>query len=69
MTSTADRASTERFPPWLVILVLASAGFLALAVELSPPAGLLTRMAPPDLNVSVATAGSLTALYALGNAS
>ncbi|WP_026927374.1 MFS transporter [Granulicoccus phenolivorans] len=65
MTSTADRASTERFP-WLVILVLASAGFLALAVELSP-AGLLTRMAP-DLNVSVATAGSLTALYALGNA-
>ncbi|MHA2788139.1 MFS transporter [Corynebacterium sp. S7] len=65
MASTTDKSSTERFP-WLVILTLASAGFLALAVELSP-AGLLTQMAP-DLNVSVAMAGSLTALYALGNA-
>ncbi|WP_262107410.1 MFS transporter [Arthrobacter sp. Marseille-P9274] len=65
MTSPTDRAATERFP-WLAILVLASAGFLALAVELSP-AGLLTRIAP-DLNASVAMAGSLTALYSLGNA-
>lgn len=52
--------------PWLPILVLATAGFLALTVELSP-SGLLTRMAP-DLNSSVAAAGSLTALYSLGNA-
>lgn len=51
---------------WLTVVVLAAAGFLALAVELSP-AGLLTRIAP-DLDVSVATAGSLTALYSLGNA-
>ncbi|MBQ1080752.1 MFS transporter [Nocardiopsis sp. B62] len=54
------------FTAWLALFVLASAGFLALAVELSP-AGLLTRMAP-DLDASVASAGSLMALYALGNA-
>lgn len=63
-------ASTERTPvtgtSWLTVFVLATAGFLALAVELSP-AGLLTRIAP-DLDVSVAAAGSLTALYSLGNA-
>lgn len=58
-------SSRDRFP-WLAILVLASAGFLALAVELSP-AGLLNQMAP-GLNTSVAAAGSLTALYSLGNA-
>lgn len=52
--------------PWLPIVVLATAGFLALTVELSP-SGLLTRMAP-DLQSSVAAAGSLTALYSLGNA-
>ncbi|ANI92672.1 MFS transporter [Dietzia timorensis] len=50
----------------MAILVLASAGFLALAVELSP-AGLLNQMAP-GLNTNIAMAGSLTALYSLGNA-
>ncbi|MCP3425237.1 MFS transporter [Rothia sp. AR01] len=65
MTSTMTRTGTERFP-WLAILVLASAGFLALAVELSP-AGLLNQMAP-GLNMNIAAAGSLTALYSLGNA-
>jgi predicted MFS family arabinose efflux permease len=62
--------STERAPAtgtsWPTVVVLAAAGFLALAVELSP-AGLLTRIAP-DLDASVAAAGSLTALYSLGNA-
>lgn len=65
MTSSPAPAPAGRFP-WLVILVLASAGFLALTVELSP-AGLLNQMAP-GLNTSVAAAGSLTALYSLGNA-
>lgn len=65
MASTSSQTGTERFP-WLVILVLAFAGFLALAVELSP-AGLLNQMAP-GLNTNVAMAGSLTALYSLGNA-
>lgn len=65
MTTAPDRAVTGRFP-WLAILVLAFAGFLALAVELSP-AGLLNQMAP-GLNTNVAVAGSLTALYSLGNA-
>ena len=51
---------------WLTLFVLATSGFLALAVELSP-AGLLTRMAP-DLGTDVAAAGSLTALYSVGNA-
>lgn len=51
---------------WLALFVLAAAGFMALAVELSP-AGLLTRMAP-DLGASVPEAGSLMALYSLGNA-
>lgn len=51
---------------WLALFTLAAAGFMALAVELSP-AGLLTRMAP-DLNASVPEAGSLMALYSLGNA-
>ncbi len=51
---------------WVVLSVLALAGFLALSVELSP-AGVLTRMAP-DLNTDVAAAGALMSLYALGNA-
>lgn len=63
--ATAARPGTAA-TSWLTVVVLAAAGFLALAVELSP-AGLLTRIAP-DLDVSVATAGSLTALYSLGNA-
>lgn len=65
MTTTLDRTTTERFP-WVAVLVLASSGLLALAVELSP-AGLLTQIAP-DLHASVAATGSLTALYSLGNA-
>lgn len=65
MSTPSNPTTNERFP-WLAILVLASAGFLALAVELSP-AGLLNQMAP-GLNTNVAAAGSLTALYSLGNA-
>jgi len=64
VASTSSQTTT-RFP-WLAILTLAFAGFLALGVELSP-AGLLNQMAP-GLNTNVAMAGSLTALYSLGNA-
>ncbi|MFI2511338.1 MFS transporter [Streptomyces sp. NPDC018972] len=65
MASTTDRATTTRFP-WPATLMLASAGFLAPTIELSP-ARLLTRTAP-DLNASVTMTGSLTALSPLGNA-
>lgn len=63
--AVSDDTAVTRFP-WLPMLVLAAAGFLALTVELSP-SGLLTRIAP-DLHASVALTGSLTALYSLGNA-
>ncbi|WP_323958839.1 MFS transporter [Arthrobacter sp. JZ12] len=66
MTSSNTPSRSTPLTAWLTLFVLATAGFLALAVELSP-AGLLTRMAP-DLGSDVATAGSLTALYSVGNA-
>jgi predicted MFS family arabinose efflux permease len=55
----------ERFP-WLPILVLGFAWFLAVAIELSP-AGLLGAIAA-DLDVSVVAVGTMTTFYALGNA-
>ena len=58
-------AQPERFP-WLPILVLGFAWFLAVAIELSP-AGLLGAIAA-DLDVSVVAVGTLTTFYALGNA-
>ena len=58
-------AQPERFP-WLPVLVLGLAWFLAVAIELSP-AGLLGAVAA-DLNVSVVAVGTMTTFYALGNA-
>ena len=55
----------EHFP-WLPVLVLGFAWFLAVAIELSP-AGLLGAIAA-DLNVSVVAVGSMTTFFALGNA-
>src|SRR3954463_5317150 len=52
--------------PWLPILVLGFAWFLAVAIELSP-AGLLGAIAA-DLDVSVVAVGTMTTFYALGNA-
>ena len=52
--------------PWLSILVLGFAWFLAVAIELSP-AGLLGAIAA-DLDVSVVAVGTMTTFYALGNA-
>lgn len=65
--SVAERATThpQRFP-WLPILVLGFAWFLAVAIELSP-AGLLGAIAA-DLDVSVVAVGTMTTFYALGNA-
>jgi hypothetical protein len=51
--------------PWLPILVLGFAWFLAVAIELSP-AGLLGAIAA-DLDVSVVAVGTMTTFYALGN--
>ena len=71
MTTTSDyltqqeASAPERFP-WLPILVLGFAWFLAVAIELSP-AGLLTAIAE-DLDVSVVAVGTMTTFYALGNA-
>lgn len=52
--------------PWFPILALGLAGFLGLTVELSP-AGLLNAIAS-DLDASIATVGTLTTFFALGNA-
>ena len=60
-----EASAPERFP-WLPILVLGFAWFLAVAIELSP-AGLLTAIAE-DLDVSVVAVGTMTTFYALGNA-
>ena len=60
-----DQQWPERFP-WLPILVLGFAWFLAVAIELSP-AGLLNAIAA-DLDVSVVAVGTMTTFYALGNA-
>ncbi len=60
-----EPAAPTRFP-WVPILVLGFAWFLAVAIELSP-AGLLGAIAT-DLNISTAAAGTLTTSYALGNA-
>lgn len=54
----------DRFP-WVPVLALGFAWFLGVAVELSP-AGLLGAIAA-DLHVGVATVGTLTSFYALGN--
>ncbi|WP_026554446.1 MFS transporter [Arthrobacter sp. 35W] len=63
--STAADTTADKFP-WLPILVLGFAGFLGLTVELSP-AGLLNSIAA-DLDVSLASVGTLTTFFALGNA-
>ncbi|NQX13403.1 MFS transporter [Microbacteriaceae bacterium VKM Ac-2855] len=52
--------------PWIPVLILGFAWFLAVAIELGP-AGLLNDIAR-DLDVSIAAAGTLTTFYALGNA-
>lgn len=66
-TGAGGLAATQpdRFP-WLPILVLGFAWFLAVAIELSP-AGLLGAIAA-DLDVSVVAVGTMTTFYALGNA-
>jgi hypothetical protein len=68
-TQTAGAApptrAPDRFPLWR-LLVLGFAWFLGVSIELSP-AGLLTAIAG-DLHVSVAAVGTLTTLFALGNA-
>jgi predicted MFS family arabinose efflux permease len=76
MTSTAPPLTARSAPPmepdaparfpWVPMLVLGFAWFLAVAVELSP-AGLLGGIAA-DLNISTASAGTLATAYALGNA-
>lgn len=70
MTTAADvsvRPVPNRHPfPWLPVLILGFAWFLAVAIELGP-AGLLNDIAA-DLEVSIAAAGTLTTFYALGNA-
>src|SRR6476661_1659933 len=63
--SSPTAPQPERFP-WLPILVLGFAWFLAVAIELSP-AGLLSAIAE-DLNVSIVAVGTMTTFYALGNA-
>jgi predicted MFS family arabinose efflux permease len=64
-TSEPTMPHPERFP-WLPILVLGFAWFLAVAIELSP-AGLLSAIAA-DFHVSVVAVGTMTTFYALGNA-
>ncbi|SFF73880.1 MFS transporter [Curtobacterium sp. YR515] len=65
MTAPSGTTPPARFP-WGPILVLGFAWFLGVAIELSP-AGLLGDISR-DLNISLATAGTLTTFYALGNA-
>lgn len=62
---TAADTTPDSFP-WLPILALGLAGFLGLTVELSP-AGLLNAIAT-DFDVSLASVGTLTTFFALGNA-
>ena len=62
--TTPTLRDTERFP-WLGLLALAAAGFVAILSE-ALPAGLLPGIAT-DLDVSVAAAGQLVTLYALGS--
>lgn len=75
--ATAETTAAERHPsrqeperfPWLAILMLGFAGFagfVGLAVELSP-AGLLNTISV-HFDVSLATVGTLTTAFALGNA-
>ncbi|MDQ1579372.1 MAG: hypothetical protein QOD05_147 [Microbacteriaceae bacterium] len=69
MTRTDEPLTESHSPtrfPWIPILVLGFAWFLAVAIELSP-AGLLGDISA-DLNISAAAAGTLTTFYALGNA-
>lgn len=69
MTKPIEAPTTQSAPavfPWMPILILGFAWFLAVAIELSP-AGLLGAISA-DLNVSPAAVGTLTSLYALGNA-
>jgi predicted MFS family arabinose efflux permease len=70
MVSLSRIATTTSRPsasfPWGPIAILGFAWFLAVSIELSPE-GLLTGIAR-DLGVSVAAAGTLTTLFALGNA-
>lgn len=62
---THHLAEPAKFP-WLPILMLGLAGFLGLAVELSP-AGLLNAISS-GFGVSLAAVGTLTTAFALGNA-
>ncbi len=63
---TPQASATPAAFPWGPMLVLGFAWFLGVAIELSP-SGLLTAIAD-DFRVSIATAGTLTTFYALGNA-
>ncbi|NQX26117.1 MFS transporter [Microbacteriaceae bacterium VKM Ac-2854] len=66
-TDVPTPPAPSRHPfPWLPVLILGFAWFLAVAIELGP-AGLLNDIAR-DLDVSIAAAGTLTTFYALGNA-
>jgi hypothetical protein len=69
MTTSPETTQVPATPatfPWGPLLVLGFAWFLGVAIELSP-SGLLTDIAD-DFQVSIATAGTLTTFYALGNA-
>ena len=65
-SETPKASATPAAFPWGPMLVLGFAWFLGVAIELSP-SGLLTAIAG-DFRVSIATAGTLTTFYALGNA-
>ncbi|KQQ08755.1 MFS transporter [Rathayibacter sp. Leaf296] len=66
-TSTASTSTRSAGPfPWIPVLILGFAWFLAVSIELSP-AGLLIGIAQ-DFGVGLAAAGTLTTFYALGNA-
>lgn len=65
MSAPADRVPPTPFP-WVPLLILGFARFHGVAIELSP-AGLLGDISR-ELDISLASAGTLTTFYALGNA-
>lgn len=64
-SSALPHASRQDVFPWMGLLALATAGFITILTE-ALPAGLLPHISN-DLGVSVAMAGQLVTLYALGS--